>query len=34
MYNTMEAPNEDIYIVKMDNKKPVNARHFVPFDSQ
>ncbi|WP_349533048.1 hypothetical protein [Leuconostoc citreum] len=30
----MEAPDEDIYILKIDNKKPVKPRHFVPFDSQ
>ena len=34
MYNTVEAPDEDIYILKIDNKKPVKTRHFVPFDSQ
>lgn len=34
MYNTVEAPDEDIYILKIDNKKPVKPRHFVSFDSQ
>ncbi|WP_257974820.1 hypothetical protein [Leuconostoc pseudomesenteroides] len=34
MYNAVEAPDEDIYIIKIDNKKKVKPTHLVPFDSQ
>lgn len=34
MYNAVTAPDEEIYILKIDSKKSVKHNHFVPFDSQ